>query len=95
MQPGLLPVVTPISGDQTLAKFRYDADIDIVDKAYNRFQMSEYKIEARVEIGGDLHLHDLPFNPGEKVEVIVTRAPLSGVWPEGYFERTFGSIPDP
>lgn len=57
--------------------------------------MSEYKTEATVDAGGDLHLHEVPFDPGERVEVIVTRASHHHAWPEGYFESTFGSIPDP
>ncbi|MCC6271605.1 MAG: DUF2281 domain-containing protein [Microbacteriaceae bacterium] len=35
--------------------------------------MGDYKTEAMMAADGELHLHHVPFEAGERVEVIVTR----------------------
>jgi len=36
----------------------------------------EHRIETRIENGGTIILHDLPFHDGEKVVVVITSRPV-------------------
>jgi len=36
----------------------------------------EHRIETRIENGGTIILHDLPFREGEKVVVVITSRPV-------------------
>ena len=36
----------------------------------------EHRIETRIENGGTIILHDLPFQEGEKVVVVITTQPV-------------------
>lgn len=55
----------------------------------------EYRAEKTVSEGRELHLVELPFDAGDKVEVTVSKCLVpSKSWPAGYFDATFGGIKD-